>query len=293
MNTEKSKPQLLDVVDSHFHVFAAQTAQTALTGARYIPAYEATLSAWQTAARASGVGRGVLVQTSFMGTDNGHLLTALAAFPQTLRGVAVVAPGASLASLQSLHEQGVRGIRLNLAGGSHDLSAWARATALWDALLQLGWHLQLHTDRGALPPVLAALPEALALVIDHFGRPASDAADDETLRAVVRRSRLGGRQVHIKLSAAYRLGGLSPQTLARRWQGELGSQALLWGSDWPCTNHEASADYEALFNALASWLSDNTTALAAVRSTNPLRLYWGTGGNEAEPKGDLGSDREG
>ena len=279
MNYKKSKPRPLNVVDSHFHVFAAQTA---LSDARYIPAYDATLLAWQTAARACGVGRGVLVQTSFMGTDNRCLLAALAAFPQTLRGVAVVAPDASRASLESLHEQGVRGIRLNLAGGSHDMSAWARATALWDALLQLGWHLELHTDRGALPQVLAALPEALALVIDHFGKPASDAPDDETLQAVVRRSRPGVSQVHIKLSAAYRLGGLSPQTLARRWLGELGPQALLWGSDWPCTNYEASADYGALFNALTTWLGGETAALAAVRSTNPLRLYWGMAGNEDE-----------
>lgn len=278
MNPEKSKTRTLGVVDSHFHVFAAQTA---LAGARYVPAYDATLAGWQTAARASGVDRGVLVQTSFMGTDNRCLLAALAAHPHMLRGVAVVAPDTSLASLQSLHAQGVRGIRLNLAGGSHEVSAWARSTPLWDALLHLGWHLELHTDRGALPKVLAALPQSLTLVIDHFGKPASDAPDDETLRAVIRRCRSGVPQVHIKLSAAYRLGGLNPQTLAQRWLGELGPQALLWGSDWPCTNHEASADYEALFNGLASWLGHEAAVMTTLLSINPLQLYWAMAGPDA------------
>jgi predicted TIM-barrel fold metal-dependent hydrolase len=31
---------------------------------------------------------------------------------------------------------------------------------------------------------------------------------------------------------------------------ELGPSALLWGSDWPCTNFEAWADYQALYASL-------------------------------------------
>lgn len=298
MNSEKSKnsmppasgasfkpasvaPASLPGVDCHFHVFEAGQSQA---GARYTPAYAAPLAAWQALAAPLGVTHGVLVQTSFMDTDNRLLLAQLARHPDTLRGVAVVPPGATLAALAPLQAQGVRGIRLNLAGRSHDMSTWAAASALWDAVLQLGWHVELHTDAGALPGVLAALPLALPLVIDHFGKPLRVSPQDATVVALRQRSRRGGRassghdmpNLHIKLSAAYRLDPLvRPADLARLWLGELGPQALVWGSDWPCTNHESAANYPALHAALADWLGSQSAIVRAVRSANPMRLYWG------------------
>lgn len=261
-------------VDSHFHVFEAQQA---LPGARYSPGYAATLAAWHDVAQAVGVTHGVLVQTSFLGTDNTHLLSHLKQYPDTLRGVAVLAPSASLGQLADLHGQGVRGIRLNLAGQSHDMAPWAAAKALWDAVLRLGWHVELHTDAGALPKVLAGLPQELPVVIDHFGKPEKASLRDETVVAVQRRSTGGALpNVHIKLSAAYRLQAeLNPKDLAALWLGELGPQALLWGSDWPCTNFESKANYPALHGALEDWLAHDAGAVQAARSANAMRLYWG------------------
>ena len=265
MTSELSKA----AVDSHFHVFDAHQAQP---GARYAPAYAAPLATWQAAAAPLGVRRGVLVQTSFLGTDNRLLVATLAQHLETLRGVAVVAPNADAQTLAPLHAAGVRGIRLNLSGVSHDVAAWSTATALWDALAALGWHLELHTDIGRLPAVLAPLPATLPLVIDHLGKPAEVSARDATVRALGQRAKQA--PVHVKLSGAYRLGGLDAGALARLWLGELGPQALLWGSDWPCTNHEAHADYPALWHALDDWLQDPGAAEAA-RQDNPNRLYWG------------------
>ncbi len=256
-------------VDSHFHVFDAHHAQP---GARYAPAYAAPLATWQAAARPLGVGRGVLVQTSFLGTDNTLLTATLAQHPDALRGIAVVAPDADAATLEPLHAAGVRGIRLNLSGVSHHILAWSAATGLWDALAALGWHLELHTDIGRLPDVLAQLPATLPLVIDHLGKPEAVAANDATVRALAERARQA--PVHVKLSGAYRLGGLDAGALARLWLAELGPQRLLWGSDWPCTNHEAHADYAALWRSLDDWLHDADAARAA-RAGNPQRLYWG------------------
>jgi predicted TIM-barrel fold metal-dependent hydrolase len=255
-------------VDTHFHVFAAHQARP---GARYIPAYAAPLSAWAAAAQPLGVQRGVLVQTSFMGTDNRLLLDTLAQHPDALRGIAVVAPTADLPTLAPLHAAGVRGIRLNLSGASHDIVAWSAATGLWDALLALDWHLELHTDTGQLPEVLAQLPANLPLVIDHMGKPEAVSAGDATVRALAARAQQ--TPVHLKLSGAYRLGGLDAAALARLWLAELGPQRLLWGSDWPCTNHEAQSDYPALRRALDAWLDDAAAADAALVD-NPQRLYW-------------------
>lgn len=255
-------------VDAHFHVFRAGIAQA---GARYAPAYDAPFTRWQAQARPLGVGRGVLVQTSFLGSDNTQLVTELARWPGILRGVAVVAPEATLQTLQPLHRAGVRGIRLNLAGASHALSPWSRAAPLWDALASLGWHLELHTDMGRLPEVLAQLPGEVPLVIDHMAKPEAISAHDATMRALSGRARRG--QVHVKLSGAYRLGGLDAGKLSRLWLAELGADRLLWGSDWPCTNHEALADYPALLQSLRGWLGE-AAVIETVLSTNPQRLYW-------------------
>lgn len=253
-------------VDTHFHVFQAGVG---LPGARYVPAYDATLAMWQAHSRAAGVGRGVLVQTSFLGTDNHLLLETLRARPDTLRGVAVVQPDVPLAELQRMHDAGVRGIRLNLAGRSHAAEPWASAHTLWEALAVLGWHVELHTDVGALPQVLAWLPAHLPVVLDHMGKPDQVSARDPTVQAAVHRSH--ACPVHVKLSGVYRLAGRDATQLARLWEAELGHPQLLWGSDWPCTNHEAHAHYPQLAQALEQWVSE--PAWHQVRVTNPTALY--------------------
>ncbi len=260
-------------VDSHFHVFEAGQS---VPEARYSPSYAAPLSNWQSAASEVGVTHGVLVQTSFMGTDNGYLLKHLQQNPDTLRGVAVVAPTAGFEQLGDLNTQGVRGIRINLAGQSHDMTAWQAAKPLWDAILRLGWHVELHTDTGALPAVLAAVPKSIPVVLDHFCRPEKASLQNETVRAVQSRVAAASASIYIKLSATYRLhADVEPSNLAKLWLGELGAEALLWGSDWPCTNFEAKADYPALHANLNDWLGGDVAVIEAARSHNPMRLYWG------------------
>ena len=65
------------------------------------------------------------------------------------------------------------------------------AALLWDALLSLGWHLELHTDRGRLPEVLEQLPDAMPLVIDYMGKPEAISANDKTVRTLGARARHG------------------------------------------------------------------------------------------------------
>ena len=256
-------------VDTHFHVFSAGDG---LPQARYKPAYDAPLSAWEDLSQPLGVGLGVLVQTSFMGTDNRRLLDELASQPHSLRGVAVVAPDADPADLQRLHAAGVRGIRLNLAGVSHEIPEWRQADRLWSSLAELGWHLELHTDVGALPGVLQQLPGDLSLVVDHMAKPDAPTQSDPTVQAVVQRCRKAS--IHIKLSGAYRLGGRAPEQTARMWLQVLGVERLLWGSDWPHTNHEAVTSYGSCFNQLQDWVGEG--AAQKVLTDNPLAVYWGS-----------------
>ena len=253
-------------VDSHFHVFLAGAASR---GARYRPAYSAPFERWDALATASGVPCGVLVQTSFMGTDNRELLGLLAQHGERLRGVAVVASDVSADQLDHMHALGVRGVRLNLVGASHAVSI---APFVWAALERLGWHLEVHTDAGRLAEVLVQLPRTLPVVVDHGGKPVAARLTDATVQAVQQRCRLS--PLYIKLSGAYRqAAGVDAGELARLWLHELGAQRLLWGSDWPCTNHEPLADYPALRRALDVWLDDPQAVQAALEH-NPAELYW-------------------
>lgn len=254
-------------IDTHFHVFHAGQA---VEGARYVPQYSALLSDWRLQAQSAGVGRGVLIQPSFLGSDNRLMVSALKAHPDMLRGVAVVRPQARAEELQQLHEAGVRGIRLNLAGATHDIPEWTGADQVWDAMRALGWHLQVHTDQGGLPQVLNQLPTDLCLVVDHMGKPHSATPSDPSLSALIRNAQKA--TLYVKLSGHYRLGAVSAATVAKILLNELGPSALLWGSDWPCTNFERFADYPSLMGTTQEWI--DTACLEQVMVSNPMRLYW-------------------
>jgi predicted TIM-barrel fold metal-dependent hydrolase len=258
-------------VDAHFHLFPAGEAAP---GARYVPPYAADHETWSAAAASVGIRRGVLVQPSFLGTDNTHLCAELRAHAHTLRGIAVIDPAAPPDVLRQLASCGVCGIRLNLSGVSHELGAWRDAGAVWDEMGRLGWHLELHTDTGGLPYVLTQLPATIPLVVDHMAKPATASASDPTMALLRARARLS--PVHVKLSGAYRLRGLDAGAVARMLHDELGPRSLLWGSDWPCTNHEEMADYPRLLEPLHDWVGPQAAVQAL--SSNPAALYWaGTG----------------
>jgi predicted TIM-barrel fold metal-dependent hydrolase len=255
-------------VDTHFHVF---NAGVAVEGARYVPRYSASLADWMRQAQSVGVGRGVWVQPSFLGVDNSLMVHALKAHPDMLRGIAVLRADVCADELQALNVAGVRGIRLNLAGISHAIPAWTRANVVWETMHALGWHLEVHTDSGALPQVLAQLPSDMPLVVDHMAKPLTARADDPSVVALVRHAKKTA--VHVKLSGAYRLGKVNATTLAQICLNELGPSALLWGSDWPCTNHEQFANFGQLMAQAHEWV--DAEHLDQIMVTNPSRLYWG------------------
>jgi len=253
---------LLRMTDCHFHVFPPGAA--AVSKARYVPAYGATLERWRAGSRVHQIHRGVVVQPSFLGTDNTALLQALSEDPEALRGVVVVAPDADVASLQAMHRVGVRGIRVNLVGTDHDVCRHAGGP-LFDALGAQGWHVEIHVDPGRLSSVLDQLPAQLTVVVDHFGKPAREEEIDSAARGRVDR-------LYVKLSAPYRLAGSTPEKLAARWLAQLGPERLLWGSDWPCTAHEQHQAGSQDPRVISAWLRSDALA-DKILCGNPQRLY--------------------
>ena len=260
------------VVDSHAHVFLQDMPLASVR--RYAPGFDATLADYMGLLATHGVTHGVLVQPSFLGTDNRFMLDALRAHPQRLRGVAMLDPTAGEPELAALDAAGVVGVRLNLVG----LPLPDLGTPAWQAFLArlkaLDWHLELHREAADLPALLdAALPAGCRIVVDHFGRPdAEQASADPGFAALLRRAASG--RVWVKLSAAYRnargarlaaaertptlleADARAARACARQLLDAFGAERLVWGSDWPHTQHQDQADYGRCLHALADWVPD-------------------------------------
>jgi predicted TIM-barrel fold metal-dependent hydrolase len=239
------------IVDTHAHVFTR--ALRAAPDARYVPTYDATPAEYLRELDLNGVDSGVLVQPSFLGTDNRHLMQALACAPGRLRGVAVIDEGTGEAELARLHAAGIRGLRVN----PFQRSARPQLrSAAWRALLAriaaLGWHVVVHEEGDALIDLLGQLHDCPApLVIDHLGRPGVDASRNAAVeRAVLRHAERG--VVFAKLSAPYRGDAAPMARAAARYLGALGARQLLWGSDWPWPNFEGRHGYAAML----AWLDE-------------------------------------
>ena len=262
-------------IDTHAHVFHQGLALADTR--RHTPDYDAPLAEYLALLDAHGLSHGVLVQPSFLGTDNSFMVQALRAAPARLRGVAVVAPDVSDAELQALAAAGVVGIRLNLIG----LELPALDTPAWQSLLArvnaLGWHVEAHLQAARLPDLLPALLAAgCRVVVDHFGRPdpalgVSDAGFQYLLRQA------GSGRVWVKLSAPYRnwtapacaaSGRLAAQQLLDAYTPE----RLMWGSDWPHTEHRHLASYPAATQWLDDWIDDPAQRRTLLADT-PLRLF--------------------
>lgn len=257
---KQDKGAQLAAVDTHAHIF--QRGLTLANVRRYAPDYDATLNDYLGMLDRHGIARGVLVQPSFLGTDNSFMLDGLRQAPARLRGIAVVDPDSPTTELNRLNAAGVVGIRLNLVGGA---SVPDFLNAPWRHLLRrvadLGWQVEVHREARDLPQILPPLLNAgVNVVVDHFGRPDPGlGVNDPGFRFLLEAG--ASRRVWVKLSAAYRNGpnglgekiALSAMPLLR---SAFGMERVMWGSDWPHTQFERSIDYDRARRMLDIWLPD-------------------------------------
>jgi hypothetical protein len=108
-----------DASDTHAHVFGPAARFPYAADRSYTPP-DAPLAKYIAMLDTVGFTRGVLVQGSAHGRDNGAMLDALARHPGRLRGVAAADATVTPAELRRWHEIGVRGLRFNhfFRGGS-------------------------------------------------------------------------------------------------------------------------------------------------------------------------------
>lgn len=269
-------PAPITGIDSHAHVFSRELNLAAAR--RYTPGYDATLAQYLKHLQAHGLSHGVLVQPSFLGTDNNYLLAALRQVPERLRGVVVLERGVSRVMLNDMARLGVVGIRLNLMGKAlpdfHD-AAWKD---FFGHIAELDWHVELHRQVQDLPKLIRQLmPFGIKLVIDHLGRPDARFGLDQPGYSEVLELGLSG-QVWMKVSGIYRLEGTPQQNLefARMalplLEQSFGRRRLVWGSDWPHTQHEEGVGFDTVIDQLQA-LECSTELMRALLVDSPRMLF--------------------
>ncbi|MGX1175452.1 amidohydrolase family protein [Pseudomonas sp. R151218B TE3479] len=263
-------------IDCHAHVFSRELELAAVR--RYTPDYDATLAQYLDHLHVHGLSHGVLVQPSFLGTDNRYLLAALRQAPEQLRGVVVVERDVSRAELEDMARLGVVGVRLNLMGKALPDFRDAVWRGFLGHIAELDWHVELHANLVDLPGLMAQLlPLGIKLVVDHFGRPDARSGLDQPGFAQLMALGQGG-QVWMKVSGIYRLGATAPRNLefARASLAELernfGPERLVWGSDWPHTQHEAQVGFETVMGQLRA-LECSASLMHALMIQTPQALF--------------------
>lgn len=268
--TARSEPAL-PVIDTHAHVF--HRGLKLAPGRRYAPDYDAPLALYLEQLDRNGMTNGVLVQPSFLGTDNSYLVECLKQASGRLRGIAVVDPAVSAEELRTFDRAGVVGLRLNLVGQPlPDLAA-----AEWKALLgnvkAMGWQVEIQrnaADLAVLAPQL--LDHGVTVVLDHYALPDPRfGVADPGFQSVLK---LGAtKNVWVKISAPYRNGPAGEDFAKAAYpllQEAYGEDHLLWGSDWPHTQFESSQSYDKNRQLLDTLIADASERARVLASPRPL-----------------------
>jgi predicted TIM-barrel fold metal-dependent hydrolase len=266
--------------DCHAHVSGPESRYPLSPTRLYSPT-GSSMADYRTMLNAIGVGRAVLVQPSFYGSDNSALLDALGESPATLRGIAVIDGATPAAELERLHAAGIRGVRFNIVDQREGKGVFPGdlIRTLSPRLADLGWHVELlvHVDDfPGLDQLVSGLP--VDVVVAHMGylhRQGSRRSDG--FRALLRL--LDRRKAWVKLSGPYRVSAFEmPHDDVDPVVRDIVSAAndrVLWGSDWPHVRASwstAMPNDGDLANLLQAWVPD-PDAREAILVRNPEQLY--------------------
>lgn len=266
----------LPEVDTHAHVFTNQLPTAA--DAVYLVDYNSTPEMYTAMLAGEGAYFGVLVQPSFLGTDNSFMLEAISQNPQRLKGILVLDPTTPIEELRKLSACGICGIRFNVFGKPNlDFSSPQLQQYLHN-VKELNWQIELYAESYRLPHILPFLLDAgVEVVVDHFGYINDHRGLEYPGFQYLLYCAESGR-VWVKISAWYRLSKSSTvafklaKEAAQKLLQHFGPHRLLYGSDWPHTEHENYSGVNGcrlIFDKLVDDLADRETIL----STTPVELF--------------------
>jgi predicted TIM-barrel fold metal-dependent hydrolase len=280
MTLHLSEPPL---VDSHAHIFT--TDMQPIPTAWRVPDYSFTGEDYLSALDTHGIRYGVIAGISIYGTNNDYMIEQLRKHKR-LRGTATVSADIDRETLQCMRDDGVVGIRLQLARRKElpDFFSSEYQT-LFRHLADLDMHVQAVVEGARWPEVLPALESAgVKIVIDHFTHPTpSFGVDCPGLHAALKSVENG--RTWIKLSAGYRLtwapldqpqrdprSRIFAKEIAQALLKHAGAERLVWGSDCPFIGYESAISFQDTVNDFYEWVPDAATR--RVISNTALKLYF-------------------
>ena len=263
----------MNLCDSHIHILDERFATTSSLAVDQ----GMTLSDYRVAQASLGATRAVVVQAKPYGTDNRCLVDALSQLGVAGRGVAVVAPDISDASLDALHQAGVRGVRFSLWNPADAVASVDDMLRLAPRLAEFGWHLQLHM----MADQIEAWRELLVgltcpIVFDHMGRlPLSAPTRHRAFSIICDLAKQG--HAWVKLSGSYLNASpelpVAHQAMAHAFI-EVIPDRLVWGSDWPhVTEKTHPPTPDQLWTIFQDWCEQDAELIRLIGEITPAMLY--------------------
>ena len=264
--------------DTHAHIFGPSTQYRWNPARGYTPP-DALPQAYEALHDALGVSRGVLTQPSVYGTDNRCMLDYAAKHPSRMRAVVAVGPDVDDTTLQAMHAQGARGIRVNLADpGGNPFASFSELGRLAQRLKAMSWHIELLLHVHEMDDVIEDIRRLpVDISIGHLGyMPARLGVDHPKYQAFL--DLVAEGRCWVKLTAPYRITSRPtvPYADVTPFASALVQRRpdrILWGTDWPHPICPVAMPNDGdLADHLADWLPDPEVR-RHVLVDNPATLY--------------------
>jgi predicted TIM-barrel fold metal-dependent hydrolase len=223
----------------------------------------------------NGVRHALIVGTnSGYGEDSSPVLDAIARGEGRFKGVAVVANDIATTGLARLKALGVAGVAFNTT--FHGVAYYAQTHDLLRKLADLDMFLQLQVRDDQLIGILPLIERSsVCLVIDHCGRPEPRLGLDQPgFSALLELGR--SRRASVKLSgfsqfSRERYPYADAHPFIHALLAAFGSDACLWGSDWPFLRAPERMDYAPLLHLMKTLMP--AEAAETILWDTPRRLF--------------------
>jgi len=278
-----------EACDCHTHIFGDPRRFPYFAGRVYTPE-SASIAEMRSLHRALHTDRVVIVQPSVYGTDNSCTIDAIKQLGPGARGIAAVDEKISDGMLDEMHQQGIRGIRINLetAGQFDPALAHKRLQAAIEKIQnRREWHIEIYTRLSVIEAIHdQVMNSPVPVSFDHFGGAQATLGIKQPGFDVLL-SLLKSGKAYVKISAPYRSSKLAPDypdvaPLAKALIGA-NPQRIIWGTDWP---HPAqipgkkATEITPLYqiddgrdlNMVAMWAPDEGLR-RTILVDNPAKLY--------------------
>lgn len=278
-NIAPAYPAPAGACDTHFHVFGPLDRYPVASRSRYEPPH-APLGEYTALAQRLGIERLVFVQPSAYGTDNRYMLESMAKVALPCRGIVDIDENAPEALIESLHAQGVRGVRINTSPiAPHDPQRPAmlekRVRTLMPRIRDRGWVLEFLGPSWltrAMMPLMRELE--VDYILCHIGMfLAREGPQQPGLEDMIELARSG--RCWLKLTGPYRFAEApafaGAAEMVRRLV-EAVPDRLIWGTDFPHLSFADQVGSVRLFNLLGEWIPEEA-ARRKVLADNPAKLF--------------------